>query len=94
MRGRLATEEREMPGPRGAGGLERLDDGLERDGAGDLHRGQLAAGAEDAAVVAEVAELDLELVTSARGGDRGRRATIFLGDVRARHHQPADRSSL
>ena len=93
VRGRLATEEREMPGPRGAGGLERLDDGLERHGPGDLHRGQLTAGAEDAAVVAEMAELDLEFVPGARGGDRGRRATVFLGDVRARHHQPADPSS-
>ncbi len=86
VRGRLAAEEREMPGPRGASRLERLEDRLERHGAGDLHRGQLTAGAEDAAVVAEVAELDLELVPGARGGDRGRGATIFVADVRAHGH--------
>src|SRR5579862_196326 len=93
VRGGLAAEEREMPRPRGARGLERLDDGLERDGAGDLHRRQLTARAEDAAVVAEVAELDLELVSGARRRDRGGRATIFFSDARAQGHQPEDRSS-
>ena len=66
---------------------------LERDGPRDLHGGQLTAGAEHAAVVAEVTELDLETVSGARAGDRGRRATIFVRDVRAGGHRPADRSA-
>ncbi len=86
VHGRLAAEERQMIGAGGAGVFERLEDRLERHRPGDLHRGQLTAGAEDAAVVAEVAELDLELVPGARGRDRGRRATIFFADVRACGH--------
>ena len=84
--GRLAPEERQVIGPSGTGGLQRLENGLERHRPGDLHRGQLTAGAEYAAVVAEVAELDLELVPGSRSRDRGSRAAIFLGDVGARGH--------
>ena len=87
--GRLAAQEGEVGGAGGARVFQCLDDRLDRHRAGDLHRRQLAARAEDAAVVAEVPELDLEAVPVTRGGDGRRRAPILFGDVHG--HERMDR---
>ena len=71
---RLAAEEGEVGGAGGAGPLDGGDDRVDLHRAGDLQRGELAAGAEDAPVVAQVAELDLVAVAGPRRGD-GRRGT-------------------
>ena len=78
---RFTAEEGEVGGAGGARVFQRLDDRFDRHRARDLHRGQLAAGAEHAAVVAEVPELNLKAMTGPGRGDGSRRPPVLLGDV-------------
>ena len=84
--GRLAAEEGEMGGAGGACLFERFDDRFDRHRARDLHRRELTARAEHAAVVTEVAELDLEAVARARRGDGRGGTTVLVTDVRMNPH--------
>src|SRR5215470_3451222 len=81
--GGLAAQEGQMGRPGGAGLLERLEDRFERHRARDLHLRQLAARAEDAAIVAEMAELDLEAVPGAGRRDGRGGAPILFRDMDA-----------